>query len=979
MNSIMTMPEAKASVIAQPVLAGHREVAALWLPEEWYDEATRRRLVVEAWRPGSTLARFDGGDLLRFATPVVERCEALPGWALQRVSGTLCSADVEPQELAGRAHADALLAVGAEWRALNLTDATPLDPSQWLDVSVGFVEMADCRLPPAQRIVVDPAARDVREVLGPGVPAAASAETQGLLKALAARRARVEAASSRGDARGPGQPGFRSDLHGGAIKVAAAIAVLVLVAALVSVLAQRPESGTGVDGFAGFGVPPGVLAAFGFLVFRFLMRGGGADAPQGTRPGAGAPREGVLARARRALRALPARATGKVIPQRWRSWAARLAMTTGLAQLLGAQHSAYMQRMLKMFDDGKLDDALRHAIPLGGNDPSLGQAFGRLTPRDRLQLQSRRGTNSSIGLGDDLESHLRSLYRRTFGQLDRAGRIDEAVFVLAELLNVRQEALDYLEKHKRFAQAAELALGWDMPAAQIVRLHALAGNWQVALLVARRDDAFESAIALLEKRWPDAAVQLRTEWAESLVARGQWLAAVRVAWRIESERPKAAEWLQIAEIGGGAMAARALAMRSQCLPETLATHATLVDALRDDPALVPERAALARELLELQPPIGAASRRLAALVAGSAIADLADPGPPRSLSEKDTRRLVEMAADPALSADLPPSGWPGRPTSPLAANSGTVGWFAPEAGTHAVVDAVALPDGEFLVALGEAGAVRVDARGHWRARFAVPVHQLVIAADGRSALGLARRERVWRVSRLDLARGQATDLGMHEFDASARSFDGIGWSVAIDRRVQVLDTSRGLREALWQVAELPGPVVALDVTDDTEIWVMQTGDKLEQWNYALPGRRLRERTTLPPPETDLGAGGRLFVGGVGVLEFTQATPHDETARVRALHPTSVVWKDVPWYGHDAVITSSGPWMALREPVAEGAAEQTIALVNFGTGRIHGRWIWPRGAMVRVRQHGGTWLAFDDQGRVSAVSPDNAELRGLSIR
>ena len=273
----MAMPDAAPSAIAQPVLAGHREIAALWLPDEWYDEATRRRLVIEAWRPGCTLARFDDGELLRFATPLVERCELLPGWALQRVSGTLCSADVAPQELAGRVHADVLLAVGAEWRALNLADAAPIDPAAWLDVSAGFVEMVDCRLAPAERIVVEPPARDVRQVLGPSVPAAATAQTQDLLKALAARRARDEAAAGRDDPRGPAHPGFRSDV-GGAARVATAVAVVVLVVALVSALTQRPEAGSGIGGF---GVSPGVLAAFGFLVFRFLMRGGGGTATPG--------------------------------------------------------------------------------------------------------------------------------------------------------------------------------------------------------------------------------------------------------------------------------------------------------------------------------------------------------------------------------------------------------------------------------------------------------------------------------------------------------------------------------------------------------------------------------------------------------------------------------------------------------------------------------------------------------------------------
>jgi hypothetical protein len=55
-----------------------------------------------------------------------------------------------------------------------------------------------------------------------------------------------------------------------------------------------------------------------------------------------------------------------------------------------------------------------------------------------------------------------------------------------------------------------------------------------------------------------------------------------------------------------------------------------------------------------------------------------------------------------------------------------------------------------------------------------------------------------------------------------------------------------------------------------------------------------------------------------------------------------------------------------------------ARVCFGTARVHGRWIWPRAATLRVRHQDGAWLAFDDQGRVSALTVDNADLRGVSI-
>jgi hypothetical protein len=65
--------------------------------------------------------------------------------------------------------------------------------------------------------------------------------------------------------------------------------------------------------------------------------------------------------------ALPARRAGTVRPQRWCEWLVRLALISGLSHWLGLQQAAYLRRMLRMFDEGQLDAALRHAIPLGGD------------------------------------------------------------------------------------------------------------------------------------------------------------------------------------------------------------------------------------------------------------------------------------------------------------------------------------------------------------------------------------------------------------------------------------------------------------------------------------------------------------------------------------------------------------------------------------------------------------------------------------
>jgi hypothetical protein len=157
---------------------------------------------------------------------------------------------------------------------------------------------------------------------------------------------------------------------------------------------------------------------------------------------------------------------------------------------------------------------------------------------------------------------------------------------------------------------------------------------------------------------------------------------------------------------------------------------------------------------------------------------------------------------------------------------------------------------------------------------------------------------------------------------------------------------------------------------------MRDGDTLHQWTYALPSRRLRERIELPPADPSVAT--RMLAGRHGVIEFGEPSG-DGTAPVRALAGTQAAWKPLPWHGADALIAAAGGWLALREPVATDATEQAIVLVNLLTGHVAGRWIWPRDAKVSVRPDRGSWLAFDDQGRVCSVATESSELRILSVR
>jgi hypothetical protein len=624
--------------------------------------------------------------------------------------------------------------------------------------------------------------------------------------------------------------------------------------------------------------------------------------------------------------------------------------------------------MLGMFEDGDLGEALRHAIPLGGE--SLGQAFGTPRARRDLGLSTTSAPAVSLNLGADLQNHLRSLYRRAFDRLDRQGRIDEAVFVLAELLNAKKEALDYLEKHERFAAAAELALGWDMPSDVIVRLYCLAGNWRRALAVARRDSAFANTVLQLEKKWPDAARRLRTEWGVWLTQQGDWLGAVEAVWPDESLRSKAAEWLLVAESAGGRLAARALAQRAVLLPDTLVKYADHLRNLRNDPALWSDRLNLAEALIGMGP--GNASRELAAMVAPAVFADHWQGH--RRFDGQSLHQLVKLSGDLLLQADLPVRDWPVAQATPLLQRREVIELDGPSAGAHAILDALPLHDQHYLVALGEAGVRVIDGAGRTRAHFAIPAQFLVLSSTQQVALALARRESVWRVSRIDLAQRSIVDLGLSEFEHFVGQFDGLHWTVARGQRLQVLDTQHSLRDVVWQVTDLPGVVSALVSSATTEhIVLLAEGKPAEHWIYQLPQRRLVSRGHLPDANSQM----RLLNARYGVINVWLEQPGSDQLsldwncigkRFEYRLPRPHELQFALWTCEDWLVISA----------ATGSGDYVVHWVVLTSGEVRARIRWP-GSYPTIRPFGKRWMLFDGTGRLMTFDVDGGPDHGVSLR
>lgn len=946
--------------VREPMLQGHRPVAGLWLPARRFTEGERAGLVLAHWRRGATVLRFPEGDLLRWPAPATLDCSALRAWPVVRDGMFWSTAELSADERAALPACDLVVVRGGEALPLHFAQAVPLDAAAWLDVGAFALHdtFDDEGLAPVLELVDPPRPEgDIRDVLGLDIPPASDEQ----------RRFRQRLAEGR-------RPGWWTKAGVGP----SALAGVLLAAWLLGGVADE-----GTRSSLAMLVTALVMAWLVFMVARGVwdtaMRGfARAVGPASPRPAPGSGQAtGAAGQGGAGHGDVPARGTARNAPQRWRGWLARLAVASRLSTLIGFRQAAYLRRMLEMFDEGDLREALRHAIPLGKDgEPSAGQAFGTPGPRDDLRLDRPRGGGARTGIGvdDAFEIHLRQVYRRAFERLDRAGQIDEAVFVLAELLQSRQEALDYLERHQRFEQAAKLALQWDMDSATIVRLLCLSGDWRRAVVVARRDQSFAQAVLQLRKRWPEAAAQLTEAWARSLADEGRWLDAVRVLWPLDSHREQAAAWLARADAAGGELGAQALVVRALIAPDTMVSVAAPLRALLDDPARHRDRAALAGALAQAEAKDrNAAVDQLARRVLPPLLADQAD-GVGR-LPRPQVQRLLDIARDPWLRADLPDGvPLPAPLLEPLAPRDDVPVWHAPEPGTLGVLDAAPVGAGRHLVAFGEAGAALLDEGGRVRTRFAVPASRLVTAPSGLVALALAPRGDVWRVSRIDVLERRVTDLGSIAFDFCATTFDGIGWTVAQGRALRVLDSREGLQQVLWQVTDLPGPVGSVVTDGQDEHVVLGDGRQgLEHWHYVGLQRRLAVREPLALPEGD-GRGllhPRRGWWHLGIGPDPATLWGDRVAGTAATRRWSVPWDGDALDGWS--ITAGGDEWLMRRP--DGRNE----LRSADAGGLLGVLQWPPSTACRVRHAGHHWLVFDEAGRLWSVDTDTGAEWRVSVR
>lgn len=908
--------------IRRPLYQGMQLVHGLWFDLAPIGEAEARRRVLRHWTPGARLYDVQDGYLLMLAAPRPGHCASLDGLPLCEQAGILASAPLAADERAATPPASVWLVRGAQAHLVSLAAAPRIDPATWLDLRAIALHVP-LEPPRSPRAVPG----DDASTLDAAAPLEATPVREIFGDAIAPPSARRDDFLRQA---GRARHGPARRLHAAGMALAAAGMAATLMGA----------------------VPLGLI--------RLFFGSGRHAATEATGQQQAPPPSAVR--------------------QRLAELAARVAVVTRVARLLGWRQAAYLRKMIALLEQGDTAEALRHAIPLDALSRANRPAFGLPRPRGRLEISGPGGSGASaIGIDNELEQYLRTTYRRTFERLDREGRIDEATYVLAELLKCGGEAVDYLEQKGRLKQAAQLAETVELAPEIAVRLWVMAGNVERAVQLAQLGQAFAAAVQLLERGGHPQAPALRLLWAQDLAWRGHLTEAADAVWLLPDQHRKALAWLLEAERAGGALGARALLKKLALLPASLADNAAaLLQTLDDDSAHgAQQRSVLGTELLVLSQH-SVATRRLSSQLILPLLADRMAGR--NDFDKKALDSLLAVCADQVLKADLPPFAVAAATPAPgLNGRTAPLQVHLAERGLLPIHDVRRLPDGHYLLALGEAGVVRIDRQGRTLARFAVPATRLVMAAGGQRALALVPRDSMWRVSRIDLVVRKVSDWIIAPLRFWADHYDGLLWNAVIDNRLAAIDTSAGHMAVTWQVADFPGRVIAFLEERGTQTLLLSTAGDLQQWRYQLPARRLTQRDSFPPPRGEVLA---LLPDSLRDAPALVHVASSASAALRVLQggasaPFTIA---LPAFAQVPEVVQAGGYLLVSGDRAQEERELTFDCVvaEAGTGKVLAQLSLTAADMARVRFDDGHILLFDQAGRLIDVRCNDSQVHTLTL-
>ncbi len=684
---------------------------------------------------------------------------------------------------------------------------------------------------------------------------------------------------------------------------------------------------------------------------------------------------------------LPAKATPAIAAQpqpvaqaqrlgirgRVQRYLARRLWSSQFGHLLGRQYGKYFSRLLDMFDGNDLDNALRHALSLNADFvPGEGRLpFWTPKPREDLSIKTdKKVAGNALGLGDELYDMLRQRYRAAFQRLEARGEVEKAAFVLAELLNVSEEAVAFLERHKRFRLAAEIAESRNLATGLIIRLWFLAGDRVRAVRIARRTGAFADAVIRLDASHKQEAAVLRLIWAHTLAEAGQYAGAVEAAWPVEEARNLVFAWMDRAIETGGAAGARMLARKLRTnLQDFVVLRDRAMDFLRDGSANPEPFVKIFGQELIGSPPLSDEVRLMSRETARRLLPYLCDKEGKRFVQE-----LVEASGDSILRADVrgavsPKSKARSQSAVPLVSRNEPLLIRRSESdrGSIAVWEAAELLDGKMLIAAGELGGLLLSRDGKTIARFSEPASRIVMSDHGDRAMLLAKRGDAFHVTRVDLMTKRQSVWCDARFDLFAPDFDGLTWFVARGGVLYAIDALAKRWETLWKVDEREATITSVRRNASAvSAFFKWEGRNSESWTYEYPSLILRQR--------------RLINQGEGRFTSECVAPSGDFAGWRLFNEVFAAylhiehgWITLPLNASDNTQAHcvTNEWIVMS---SSGGGATTVFVLDYNRMQVRAR-IEFEGADVRIaaRIQDTRLTVCDDRARVLVIDLGTGEI------
>ncbi len=896
-----------------------------------------RRRVLAWWRPGAQIFRLEGDLILRLPEPVSINARRSPGLPFVRYGKLMSAFPLEEKDLPqfNEAGECFVFLFAGKLKIVRQQDLRLEEIEEWFDVSdLQIVETETLGEVITVPVVLKKLSEDDLNVRGElkDVPAADSE-----LGVILAKLKEMQETKNSGSLF---QNGNQSSIAGTGSAAAASF--------LTSIFGGLKNL------FASANFSSGAKAGY--------TKAGGGDVSQPAEPDAFAK-----------------------LYNRLRHLAVKAVVEMRMARVFGRRQAKYIHEMIEKFERGDLSEALKYAIPL--EDMQALQNLMRenpvslFVPRPRSSLSISFGRNangSTINLEDEWFNRLREIYRQSFERLESQGRIEEASFVLAELLKSNAEAVEFLSKHGKFRLAAELAEARDLPKETIVRQWFLADEKMRAVRLAILHDCFEYAVTKLEQGNSETGAELREIWAESLAGRGNFAAAVDVIWKLETKRARAKDWINKTIEFGGTPAARMLARKLMLCPEEFDQIKVEFDDLILQGAHVEaaeKRVAFARAIFKQS--INGELRALLRLLIRKIAGDAADESP-HALTPKEFRELVVMAKDNALRTDLPPL--PQTSTPDVSDRVFEINIAETDKGASFIYDACVLPDGKVAVALGEAGVKILNRNAKEIAFFDQPAHKLVVSDYSAKAIAVARRGETFRLARLDFVERRAHHWCEAKLDAFASNYDGGTWFVGVSDEFYAIDANAENFEALWRVPDVGGAVHAV-VRSPTQVKFLTLDAKgFETWWYELPNLTLRSRNQrkwLENAGESVLCAVNISEGGHSVVvmqQFSSAEESAEPPRFYALlfdHEHLARRFDFP---PEVVRIDRPEIFSQYSAVTSYTANEAVINIYFGGGNLTATISLGGARMVFVKFDGNHLIVVDDCGRLLIYDYRNRQLK-----